>query len=282
MTLFDRYIAVQVINRVFNLTEFDIEFKVKGAITTGTSPTAASAEIKIFNLAQGSLGQFKNGAIVTLDAGYAGTHSQLFYGVIDDVMQERSKGDVATLITLLDGLETIGNLDEIVVKYPANTSYDTMATDVIQKAGISLAKSESYGGKSESAITLKGTPRKILKELISRINGDIKRMDPKSKRTWKFFMVNGQGYWVPSDFSSGNVFTLTSESGLLAIAKADSKDRTEKKGLRIDMLLNARIQAGSFIVLDDKTGEAGSYQVVAVSHQATKSEFKTTAEVTAI
>ena len=280
--LFDRYTAVQVSNKVFDLDTFDIEFKVTGAITTGSTPKSATAEVRIYNLAPASVEMMKTGAVVTIDAGYRSAHGLLFYGTISTVMQEPDAGDVATILTLLDALDDLGTLPAVGGTYATGTLLDNIALDMLKIGKIPVARFESSGVKLDAPMTISNNnPRQAITEVLTRINGSKQRTDGDKAKQWGLHLVNGRAYWVPDDYHESMSYMLNSQSGLVSVTKADSADKTKKGALKIEMMLNYALHPGSLIQLDS-TGKSGWYQVVAVDHRASKPDYYTTIEVAAV
>lgn len=266
----NRYVELQVANKVFTLDEYDIEFEVENS-----DSMAGQSEIAIWNLGE-SKNIFKTGELIQLKAGYKDDFGIIFYGKIDKLRQEKDGADVKTTAICSDLTKMLFEKKKVFKIYREGTAINSIIQELLSESGIPVGKLEDPKIKLEKQMVFGGNPEStvynvIQHEIIPFVNG-------KSDKKYKFYIgVDGLAYFVDENFKDATAIVLESESGLMDVY--DVSDETVK--FRVKCLLNWKIRQ-NIIVQIRSFAVNGNFKVLKFKHVCNRENYYTEAEVVPI
>ena len=128
------------------------------------------AKIDIYNLSTASRQAIKKGWVIVLYAGYKNVYRQIFVGTILKPMSTRNGSDIITSLECLDGGSslTLGVLNK---SYPANTTLETILTDLQQALGVTPGTILGIPSKVyPNGFAIHGSAAKALNTLLRPLN----------------------------------------------------------------------------------------------------------------
>lgn len=253
MNKFGRVIQVRVGNKEYTNEMIDIDFMYNfdDSIENNVS------EINLWNINNDTIGHIKKGTPVVLSAGYGDDVGVILIGKVGDFETNYHSVDREFKMYVSDGLSLWGTS---VKKTYENLTASAIINDVLGIVGIKVGKVQLGKDKNYTKLVLNNSVEHVL-NLIAK--------DTDSK----FYIKNGNGYFVSKEYADANAVLLNKDSGLLGSPERQTID--DKIGWKVSCLLEHRISVGSYVQIESKTAN-GNFRVVKGSHN---SDFITEIEV---
>ncbi|MCY0154235.1 hypothetical protein OEG86_20625 [Hoeflea alexandrii] len=190
------------------------EIKIEFSISKSVSSSANTAEIKLYNLAEGTRnGMGKEFDAVTLEAGYmppgeGGNVGIIFKGAVRDVEHKRDGPNIITTITCGDGDKALRRAT-ISKSYPAGTK----VTDVIEDISAELEGKGITRGEFKYPDELKS---KTFKRPYVVCGSCAREMDTIGRgNNFYWSSQNETIEIIPGDGFVGSVTLITPETGMI-------------------------------------------------------------------
>lgn len=240
-------------------SELDIEFTVR----FDDDMEANDAEIKVYNLTQNTINQFRNRKKITIEAGYKGDTGVIFVGYVTNVKTIRDGADKVTTIKCIDDIKT-HTISEIT--FAAGTKASYILKNLLNRTGTPIEKFKMrYDHTYEKEVKVDGDLMDNIKK-YSQVCGV------------STFVKNGRIYSRYIKEGDNISFTLSEDTGLIGSPEEFEEEQTVKedkditiKGFECDCLLQHRMSAG--VIVNLKSIDAnGTYRVCSGEHTFNNSE----------
>lgn len=218
------------------------------------SRTTNSAEISVFNLSKDQRKLIDGDFIeISLSVGYKDTGAQLMVqGNVVEVTHNKSGPDWITTFKVGEAYAAL-NHKRVRALVSAGKTIENCIDVVREAMGGDIAKGTYRGDGLKkpvvSGMSLHGTPKEQLIRLCKANNLE-----------WNITgnVLNITGKNEPSSKSTVNATVLTGETGLINVpyytsaeGKKLPKDKTRKRGVKFEALLNTALVPGSIVKLED-------------------------------
>lgn len=243
----------------------DIEFRIP--FDDDLEPN--EAEITIFNLSGNTQNQLKQGAAITVEAGYKGDTGVIFSGFISKVSTTYEGVDKVTTIYALDDIK-----DHSVqsVSFAEGTSASAILRTLIGLTGIPVAVFKPRRDHTYSD--------------SQNVDGDLMQHIHKYAEVCGISVYVSRGKIYARHIKEGDNlhFNLSPDTGLIGspgayteeIHAADYVDTID--GYKVEMLLQHRMCAGAIVNLQGKAAK-GTYRVCKGEHRFSSMESITVATI---
>lgn len=239
----------------------DIEFEVP--FDDDMEPN--EAEIVIYNISDGTINQLKNGAEISIEAGYKGDTGVLFKGFISKVKVDYEDADRVVTIKALDDIKS-HSIESL--SFSAGTKASYILKTLIQKTGIPVAvfkvqRDHTY----EDSQTVDGDLMKNIKDYAAVCGISV-------------YVSKGKIYARHIKEGDALNFTLSADTGLIGSPRPFTEEVKAEdfvdtiNGYEADTLLQYRISTGAIINLKGKRAN-GTYRVCSGRHSFSNHETVT-------
>lgn len=264
--LFGHTVVIQSGNVTIRNSELDCEF-----VTYFDDDTEADkAEIVVYNLTDRTINQLKNGAKITITAGYGTDTGVIYSGFINYKRTYRNGADKVTELQAADDLKRV-NREVESISYVAGTKASYILKDLVGRVGLPIAvfkTAKDYTFTDE--VTVDGSLSDAIKQYARECG--VSAYVCKSK------------IYVRSLSDGDNThFKLSADTGLISVEEFEEEETTESgtevtKGFDVECLLQHRMQTASIIELDSRDYK-GVFRVREGSHSYDGSNFTTKAKI---
>ncbi len=226
-----------------------------------------SAQIRIYNLSSATVAEFeKQGAIVTLNAGYAQGLGAgvLISGDVSDITTERNGADIATVIEVSDGTNVIREKTVSVAMTGVVTAENALRK-IADNIGLPLSISEPIKSKYQSGFACYGAPMDAIDKICRKIK-------------YLYSVENGTlNLWPANGVKKTSVVSLSASTGL--IGRPEKITINKQNGWSVESLLNpSAVVGGRISVKSDAVN--GILKIINVVHTGDThgNEWTTTTE----
>lgn len=230
-----------------NSDTLDLEFTVP----FDDDMEANEAEIIVYNLTDDTIKQFKNKAVITIEAGYTGDTGVIFSGYISKVKTSYSGADKITTIKALDDVstKTVESLS-----YAANTTASYILRDLLGRTGIPIA--------------VFSVRRDHTYENETTVDGDLMQNIKKYAEVCgiSVFVSKSKIYARYIKYGDNIGFTVEESTGMIESPEEFEEEQTAEdfkevvKGYKVSMLLQHRMTTAAIVNIKSK-GVNGQYRV---------------------
>lgn len=295
--IFNRWVEVQVKDRVFNIDTHDIEATVSTE-SSSKQVKGVTGEVILWNLADATMESIKEGEAIRLIAGYrTGDKATLFLGRVDAVSQEHDGADTKTIIEVADATKELVMGAEYSKTFEAGTPIIQIVGDVIVSCNVPIGKLEDPDVSIDQDWTVAGNPMDILQECLTKANGLLKqdkKIDDIDAQGWRCYTGIQEVYFVGPTYNSTTAVVLDDSTGLLKVSrkkKSSNESVTDTglsettvqansvEGYTIQSMIIPGIMIGSRVLLKS-TAFTGPLKVESYRHAIDKETFYT--ELTAV
>lgn len=233
-------------------------FKIDYDINFDTDPEPNEGSIKIYNLSQETISNFKKDSPIILNAGYGEDIGSICNGVITNVFNSIKNGvDGVTEIQFLD--VTSQFLTNRISKTFAPIKASELLKELFQSTGIKPTEIELENDiYYKNGFTALGKRRDIIKKVVEECKSEL--------------IINNNSISIlkkTSGVESG--YLLSAETGLLDVRKIEVKRNGAE--YKLEMFLNHGVTCKSILQVESKTLDA-TVVVVAGKHQNSKTKVE--------
>lgn len=243
------------------------------------------AEIKIFNLSDGTIARIKEGdKKIILNAGYVGDAGAILLGIAKDMKTEWSGVDRITTLQVLDGNDSWFSMPYSKT-FNEGVDADTILGAILAETGLQIgAYSLPDNYVYRSGKTVKGTLANVIKGIAKDCGA-------------KAHVTRGKIFIRPKDEGDDIGFRISAETGLISsptpleteVEEKDAKGKSIKDddgkakkakrwGWRVVMLLNHRITTDALVEITSKTAN-GFFRVESGKHTSNGQTYYTELDV---
>lgn len=263
-----RYTAIQI-GSIYTDT-LDADYTLD---SNTSEATAATATIKIYNLAPTTIAKIAVGDRVTIEAGYQADHGIIYLGRVATVTQGRSGADTYAEITCTDYTWPASMRAR---SYPKGTRIGDMLRTLYADARIPTGPIiTDCGVTTTDAYTTSPDGKTTLDQLISMINGDPDVI--AASISVHHAIIGGAACVVASNQTTTDTHIISIKTGLIDV----SPETDNGIAMTVTTLLNWRIQIDAAVKLTTIGPGSGTYKVASYRHQAEGDRYQTTIKLTA-
>lgn len=227
------------------------------------------AEIVVYNLSDNTIKQLKNGANITIEAGYKGDTGVLFSGFISKVKTVHEEADKVTTIYAMDDIKehTIESM-----AFAEGTKASAILKALIEKTGIPVAVFK--------------VRRDHTYEDAQTVDGDLMENIKKYAEVCGISVYVSKGKIYARYIKDGDNlnFNVSADTGMIGSPsefneEIKAEDYTDTiDGYKVEMLLQHRLCAGAIVNLTSKAAK-GTYRVCSGEHRFSPDEAVTVAKM---
>ena len=264
-----RHTAIQI-GSIYTAT-LDMDYTID---STTTDATAATATIKIYNLAPQTIAKIAAGDRVTLEGGYQADHGIIYLGRVATVTQGRDGADTYAEITCTDYTWPASMRTR---SYPKGTRIGDMLRTLYADAALPIGPIiADLGATTTDAYTTDPNGKTTLDQLISMINGDPDVI--AASISVHHAIIGGAACVVASNQTTTDTHIISRKTGLIST----SPETDDGIDMTVTTLLNWRIQIDAAVELTTLGHGSGTYKVASYRHQAEGDRYQTIIKLTAL
>lgn len=252
--LFNFSAVIETDKTILSSKDFDFEFDIP--FDDDTVPN--EAEIKIYNLSQQTLNNFRKDNILTITAGYGTDTGIVLNGKISAVKTKRSGVDKITSVYVLDNAD-YENIDIVEQTFTAGTAASYILKTLLQKLKLNIAVFEiQRDHKYDKDESVKGSITEAIKKYadICGVSVYIHKLQIYCRPIWQGDNIH---------------FTICAETGMIGSPEQFEEENTNEEykdnvtGYKIQMLFQHRMATAAIVDVSSKDGN-GSFRVSEGTH----------------
>ena len=246
--------VIETDKTILDSKEFDFEFDIP--FDDDTVPN--EAEIKIYNLSQQTLNNFRKGNTLTITAGYGADTGIVLNGKISAVKTKHSGVDKITTVYVLDNAD-YEDLDIVEQTFTSGTTASYILKTLLEKLNLNIAVFEiQRDHKYDKDESVKGSITEAIKKYadICGVSVYIHKLQIYCRPIWQGDNIH---------------FTVCAETGMIDSPEPFEEENTNEEykdsvtGYKIQMLFQHRMATAAIVDVSSKDYN-GTYRVCSGTH----------------
>lgn len=246
--------VIETDKTILDSKEFDFEFDIP--FDDDTVPN--EAEIKIYNLSQQTLNNFRKGNTLTITAGYGADTGIVLNGKISAVKTKHSGVDKITTVYVLDNAD-YEDLDIVEQTFTSGTTASYILKTLLEKLNLNIAVFEiQRDHKYDKDESVKGSITEAIKKYadICGVSVYIHKLQIYCRPIWQGDNIH---------------FTVCAETGMIGSPEQFEEENTNEEykdnvtGYKIQMLFQHRMATAAIVDVSSKDCN-GSFRVSEGTH----------------